>query len=66
VTLHRVIHQTPVNPTQGPWHSSASLRSLNRVVGELNRRYGPGTHRIESRDVSDAQAIVDVAQVGAT
>jgi hypothetical protein len=66
VTLHRVTWQLGNATGSGPWHSSASLRSLNRVVGELNRRYGRGTHRIESRDVRDAELLIEAAVLGAT
>lgn len=61
MTLHRITWHLGDTTGSGQWHGAEDLRTLNREAGELNRRYGRGTHRIESRDVRDAELLIEAA-----
>jgi len=64
VSLYRITHaieSTEIKTTRSgheEWFGAADLPFLHRTVGVLNARHGPGTHRIEERNVSAAERMM--------
>ena len=54
MSFYRITWTIEARQGHGEWFGAADLPFLHRLVGTLNRRHGPGTHRLEERVVTRA------------